>query len=111
MQNGIFNGTVTKVHIDTDSFSVEITDKKIDMTLTVDVFIDEKYKDVDTMWNTYIFSTTNSKDILQSTLQDNDDVWEDSSSLAIEHLENLGYIKQDEKGNWLRLKQKDDMLN
>jgi hypothetical protein len=81
-----------------EGFSVLVKDKNSDFSAFVDVYM--QGSDVTSEWNQYIFAKNNSKDMLQSDLQDNADVFDYFTSEAINYLEQQGAIQQDDNANW-----------
>ena len=69
-----------------------------DIEAWVDVWIEDE--DVQCDWNQYIFDVTNSKDIALKEWQENVLNFDMATSLAVEALENEGFIKQAENGKW-----------
>jgi hypothetical protein len=64
----------------------------------VDVYV--KDFDVITEWNRYFLYLTDENDIALKKWQDNIDNFEDATSLAVQHLQELGIIYQDENAKW-----------
>lgn len=81
-------------------YNVLVGDKNSKFEVWVDVWIDEKYKDVSTEWNQFIFHDTDSKDIFQQKMQDNDDIADMVWGEAVNYLQEKGIIKQDDSANW-----------
>jgi len=82
-----------------DYFSVVVRYRnKYDFVL--DVKIDEKYKDVNAEWNQYIFNLEDPIDVMRSAVQEDNDNYDEASSLAICALEEAGEIYQDDQANW-----------
>jgi hypothetical protein len=69
-----------------------------DIEAWVDVWVQDD--DIRTEWNKYIFFTWDSKDVAQSAWQDNCDNFMEATSLAVQTLEEEGFIYQDESGKW-----------
>lgn len=101
MDNGIFNGEVSKVISDEFGFTVEIKDEKLGITLPVDVWIVDE--DVSSDWNNYIFSCNNVMEMQQANIQKENTVWIDCDAMAVDYLVRYGYIMQNDKGNWERI--------
>lgn len=66
----------------------------------VDVWINEKYKDVEADWNQYIFNLEFEDDLERRNVQANCDEFDMATSAAICCLENVFEIIQDDSGNW-----------
>ena len=81
-------------------WSVLVKDKNSNFQAWVDVSVDEKYQDVSTEWNQYIFYTDDSSDVLQQELQDNDMIFDYCTSEAIQKLQAEGLIDQDDQAHW-----------
>lgn len=81
-------------------YNVLVGDKNSKFEAWVDVWIDEKYKDVSTEWNQFIFHDTDSKDVFQQKMQDNDDMADMVWGEAVNYLQEKGIIKQDDSANW-----------
>jgi sarcosine oxidase delta subunit len=76
--------------------AVLIKDGDIEAWVDVDI----RDEDVRVEWNKYIFFTRNSKHVAQSEWQDNCDNFLEATSLAVQTLEEEGFIYQDESGKW-----------
>lgn len=64
----------------------------------VDIWIENE--DVTCDWNQNDFVMTDPKDVALKNWQDNLEHFEDAISLALETLENVGIIYQDENAKW-----------
>lgn len=88
------------VSIDDDGWSVHIYDKEEDFSAWVDVWIDTDHKDVVTDWNQDIFYTNDEYEVFKMLHQENADVYELFTSIAIDVLVERGYIRQNIDGEW-----------
>ena len=66
----------------------------------VDVWINDKYKDVEADWNQYIFNLEYEDDMERRNVQANCDEFDMATSEAICYLEQNLEIVQDDSGNW-----------
>lgn len=97
-----FNPISVKCRKDDESeYSVLIKDENSNFEAWVNVTIDNK--DISCDWNKYIFNNDNSKDALQNKVQQNNDIFDDVTSEAINKLEKDNFIKQDENGDWYNI--------
>lgn len=64
----------------------------------VDVWIDKE--EVISDWNKYIFFSNQKSDLVLRSWQDEVENFEEATTLAIETLEKLGIIYQEENGKW-----------
>ena len=83
-----------------EGFSVLVKDTNSNFSAWVDVYIPNDSKDVSVDWNKYIFNTTNSNDIKQKTIQEDNEVFDVVTSEAVNFLSEKGLLVQDEKGEW-----------
>ena len=83
-----------------EGFSVLVKDTNSNFSAWVDVYIPNDSKDVSVDWNKYIFHTTNSNDIKQKTIQEDNEVFDVVTSEAVNFLSEKGLLVQDEKGEW-----------
>jgi hypothetical protein len=74
--------------------------QKGEFTAWLDVWVNDKYKEVCMDWNQYIFDTRNSIDRFQQKQQDIVENWETMSSTALAYLEELGVLSQNKEGEW-----------
>jgi hypothetical protein len=91
-----FNGDVE------DGFSVLVVDEKSKFQAWMDVFVDNK--DVSADWNQYIFHLNDDKDVFQKEMQDDCYIFEMCNSAAIDFLQEINKISQDENANWSYVK-------
>ena len=84
--------------IKNDGLSVLVQCKKLDVSLWLDVEIENK--DVLVDWNKYIFHLLDPQDVKIKAIQDDADNFDNFSSTAIQYLEDKGLIYQDSEGNW-----------
>ena len=66
----------------------------------VEVWIDEKYKDIEADWNQYIFYLSDEDDIHRKPVQEDNDEFDMATSEAICFLESIGEVHQDENAFW-----------
>ena len=66
----------------------------------VDVWINDKYKDVEADWNQYIFNLEYEDDMERRNVQANCDEFDLATSEAIYYLEQNLEIVQDDSGYW-----------
>lgn len=81
-------------------YSVLVRDDEFDISTWVDVSIDEAYQDVNAEWNAYIFHLAYEDDVALMNYQNDCDNYDRVTSIAIEYLEAIGKIHQDDNGNW-----------
>lgn len=65
-----------------------------------EVWVDEKYQDVEANWNQYIFHVSDEDDMHRKTVQENTDEFDMAMSEAICHLVMEGELLQDNDGYW-----------
>jgi hypothetical protein len=82
------------------STSVLIHDPKTDLKVWVDVSIWNGELTCD--WNMYIFNLSNSNDLEIREFQNDADNFDLCTSLAVEYLENLGWIEKLENDTWVK---------
>lgn len=86
--------------VDRVSFKVQVQNPEDDRFYWVDIWIDEKYQDIDADWSQYMFFMEDPEDIIRKNTQDNSDNFDDATSVAICLLEEAGVIYQDDEANW-----------
>lgn len=86
--------------IDRVSFSVQVQNPEDDRTYWVDIYIDEKYHDVEADWNQYIFFKEDPEDEIRKETQADNNNFDDATGVAICFLEQEGVIYQDDEANW-----------
>jgi hypothetical protein len=91
-----------KYTVDKSGFSVYLEDPKSKLCFWVDVWIDERYHDVEADWNQTMFFLNDEEDLVRRDIQDNSDNFDDAASTAISYLEDKGVIYQDDSANWFR---------
>jgi hypothetical protein len=82
-----------------DTGSVLINDTNSSFSAWVDVWIESK--DVACDWNQYIFYNTDFDDMVKKSVQENADVFDLATSMAINYLEHEGIISQESDGTWI----------
>lgn len=78
-----------------NEFSVLVSGPK---NLWLDVVVSDR--DVEADWNKYIFFENDADDMSIKAFQENLDNFENYSDTAINHLQEVGLIDQDDKANW-----------
>lgn len=81
--------------------ALERQDEEGTMKFFVEVWLDEKYKDIDCDWNQYIFNLNSAEDMLRKKIQEDTDEFDDASSIAVCYLEEQGVVIQNNNGEWL----------
>ena len=99
-----YDPVANAVSVDDDGWSVHIYDKEEDFSAWVDVWIDTDLKDVMTDWNQSIFYIRDNYEVFKELHQENNDVYELFTSIAIDTLVERGYIAQNINGEWEELK-------
>lgn len=87
-------------NVDDNGFAVCVEDPNSKLLFWVDVWINEKYHDVEADWNQYIFYLDIDEDMIRKDIQENPENFDDAVSTAISYLEDKGVIYQDENANW-----------
>jgi hypothetical protein len=82
---------------------VLVRDESLDFQAWIDVDILEE--DVRADWNQYIFHLDNPEHVRAREMQKSCDLFEDFTWAAIQKLEDLGFIGQDEDGKWSQIKE------
>ena len=95
-----YNPKVVEIFGDSDGWSVLVADRQEQFSAWVDVWIDIDHNDVMTEWNKDIFYTNDEDEVYHKLHQDDAGIYEYFTSVAIDALENKGYIYQDEDGKW-----------
>ena len=85
---------------DYGQWTVKLRRTEDDSIYFVDVFIDERYKDVNADWNQYIFFTDNEEEIHREKVQEDNDEFDLATSEAICFLESIGELYQDSDAFW-----------
>ena len=98
-----FAPKAVKIDESTEGFiSVLVVDEKSKFQAWMDVCIDNK--DISVDWNQYIFHLDNEKAVFQKEMQDDCYIFEMCNSEAVNFLENINKISQDENANWVYVK-------
>ena len=86
----------TKVIRDKDHgyWSVQVQDENSGRYYWMDVSYDEKYHEITTDWNQYIFYLSDEDDMERKVFQENCDNFEEADSLVYSTLLELGEIKE-----------------
>ena len=79
-------------------WSVLVKDSRCDKFFWIDIHIENE--DIITDWNMYIFNLNDKDDIFRRDYQSNLENFEDCTSVAIQFLEERGFIEQDHKAKW-----------
>lgn len=94
-----FNPFVEKIEDNDGYYSVLIRDKNSEFSAWIDISITEQYQDINAEWNQYIFYD-NDDDVFMKKMQENEDVYELASSLAIQYLVDANKIIQRNDATW-----------
>jgi hypothetical protein len=81
-------------------YSVQVRNDEDRRKYWVDVWLDERYHEVEADWNQYIFDTRDSEDVLRMHTQEDADNFDEATAEAICLLELESKIYQDENGHW-----------
>ena len=79
-------------------YSVLVKDKNSDFEAWVDIWVDERNHDINKDWNQYIFDTTNNMDVDKEEIQNNDAIYDMTTSEAVNFLEEKGILKNEDAG-------------
>jgi hypothetical protein len=82
--------------------SVLVVDEKSGFKAWMDVCVDNN--DVSVDWNQYIFYLNNEKDVFQKEMQDDCYIYDLCNSEAVDFLQQINKISQDENANWAYVK-------
>ena len=94
-----FNPKAIKINGDSiDGYSVLLKDN--DFTVWVDVYISPEYNDVFIDWNQFIFYTRDCADAITLKVIADNNVFDLSSSEAIDYLVSMNKIHQNQNGKW-----------
>jgi len=91
-----FKPIATKIENNDGFFSVLIEDENSNFSAWLDIWVEND--DLNGDWNQDTFYLNDSKDMIQKRIQD--EVFEESESVAIYKLEEEGLIYQDKNGEW-----------
>jgi hypothetical protein len=96
----------TAIRCEEDPFgclSVQVRNDEDKRKYWIDVWIDEKYHDVDVDWNQYIFHLDDEEDVIRKQTQEVADNFDEATAEAVCLLELENKIYQDENGNWYKV--------
>lgn len=85
---------------DYGTWAVMLERSQDNRTYWVDVWVVEKFKDVEADWNQFIFYLHDEEDCQRKLVQDSCDEFDEAVSEAICYLNSINELVQDEDGNW-----------